>query len=118
MARFLELIKAGIEELKHNWDWKDGQYSDRDDTLDEVIEILEESNLDEMENDLQEIVDEMTHLIKDGNTVPYMKLKLESMRYRLASYVSPICCVCGESTATWSKNGDGWYCERCVEVEK
>jgi hypothetical protein len=109
MARFLDFIEAVFEKKEQNQEAlrnQSGPYLD----LRKDPDVL---SLAAMENDLQEIVDEMTHLIKDGNTVPYMKLKLESMRYRLASYVSPICCVCGESPATWSENGDGWYCEKC-----
>ena len=37
-----ELIEK-IRGLKHDWDWKDGQYSDRDDTIDEILAVIKES---------------------------------------------------------------------------
>ena len=78
---------------------------------------MDRSSLEEMEEDLNQIFDDMDFMIKHvGNIHWRTKEMLESMRYRLATYLEPICCVCAESPARYVN--DAWYCGKCVEVEK
>ena len=74
---------------------------------------MDRSSLEEFANDLVEIQDYMTGIIKFAKIPIETKALLSHMRYKLASYLDPICCVCGESSARYVN--DGWYCERCVK---
>ena len=75
---------------------------------------MDRSSLEEMAVDLIEIQEDISLVLNSTNT-PLNKCRLESARYRLATYLEPICCVCGESPARYTN--DTWYCTKCVEVE-
>lgn len=73
---------------------------------------MDKSDLEEFANDLLEIQDRITSILEhppEGKA----KFLLEEIRYKLATWTIPICCVCGESPARYVN--DGWYCERCVK---
>jgi hypothetical protein len=75
------------------------------------------SSLEEFTNDLAEIQDDMTTLISYIGSLGGIsaRSRLERMRYKLASYLDPICCVCSESPARYIN--DAWYCVKCVEKD-
>lgn len=77
---------------------------------------MDRSSLEEFANDLDELLDDIWLLIHSPTMPMSWKNKLERIRYKLAKYTTPICCVCGESPARWTN--DAWYCTKCVEVEK
>ena len=77
------------------------------------ISELDKSSLEELAEDLSQIFDDMDFIIKHGVIGNIERLK--SARYRLATYLEPICCACGESPARWTN--DAYYCERCVKHE-
>jgi len=73
---------------------------------------MDKSDLEEMANDLEELEMDMWLLINSPTKPLGWKTKLEQMRYKIAIYLDPICCVCGRSPARYVNNS--WYCERCV----
>lgn len=102
MARFLEMVERIFKKREQNREAlrKDPDYS----------------SLEEMANDLFEVVDEITGLLHGCGVGASTRIRLERMRYKLATYLEPICCVCDESPARWTN--DAYYCDKCVEVEK
>ncbi len=73
---------------------------------------MDKSSLEEMAVDLADIQDALTSLIEYGTISLVAKRVLKQARYRLATYLKPICCACGETPARYTK--DAYYCERCV----
>lgn len=76
---------------------------------------MDRSSLEEFAEDLESIQDEMTSMINHGTISHVEKTILKRLRYKLATYTTPICCLCGESPARYTN--DAYYCERCVVKE-
>ena len=81
---------------------------------------MDRSSLEEMAEDLNQIFDDLSWILANdqekwqcGNAAKNM---LKRMRYRLATYLDPVCASCckGSEEGRIRYTNDGWYCERCV----
>lgn len=74
---------------------------------------MDKSSLEDMAVDIDESLDDIWLLIHSPTMPVSWKTKLERIRYKLAKYTTPVCCLCGESPARYTN--DAYYCERCVK---
>lgn len=113
MARFLDMVNSAISrELSKDQILRGALTSNRDIRKGSP----DISSLEEMANDLFDVVDEITGLLRECEVGSSTRSRLERMRYNISKYLDPICCACGESPARYTN--DAWYCEKCVEVER
>jgi hypothetical protein len=108
MARFLDIMDNVFEKKSQN---QEALRNDSGPYLD-LRKDPDVSSLEEMANDIEEVLDRISSFLKhppDGKA----KFLLEEIRYKLANWTDPVCCICAGKPAEWSKNGDGWYCEKC-----
>lgn len=76
---------------------------------------MDKSDLEEFANDLLEIQDRITSILEhppEGKA----KFLFEEIRYMLASWTIPICCVCGNKPTRWIN--EAYYCEGCVKYDR
>lgn len=112
MTKFLEMITDQLKDVIKRIVCSSSIQLSAVDNLIIELKIKPISDLEEMSNDLSKIQDDMTLLLRDQRIGTSTRLTIERMRYRLATYLEPICCVCGESPARFTN--DAYYCERCV----